>query len=177
MLIGRVSFTHILRSHYDMQTVQKPGQLAQRNGRQQAQEPHRSLLASAKPMVRSLLDTCSQTYRGITSAIRVLPDFLIIGCQRGGTSSLYYYLTEQYGILSASTKEVHFFDDFYTKGLDWYRAQFPATAYKAYIERVRKRPFITGEASPYYIFHPHAPRRAAQVLPEAKIIALLRNPD
>lgn len=118
----------------------------------------------------------AQAYRRATSSMRLLPDFMIIGGQRCGTSSLYYYLTEQHGIASAATKEVHFFDDAYDRGLDWYRAQFPGAAYKSYVERVEKRHFITGEASPYYIFHPHVPGRVARDLPNVKIIALLRNP-
>lgn len=159
-----------------MQTIDKPGQLEPDKTQPQQKEPPESIVNRVKPVVRNLLHTCSQTYRGVTSRMRVMPDFLIIGGQRCGTSSLYYYLTEQHGIISAATKEVHFFDDFYTRGLDWYRAQFATTTYKYYIESVRRHRFITGEASPYYIFHPYAPRRIAQVLPHVKIIALLRNP-
>ncbi len=112
----------------------------------------------------------------MTSSLRVLPDFLIIGGQRCGTTSLYYYLAEQAGVCPAATKEVHFFDDHYERGIDWYRAQFPTCAYKYYLERVRRWHFLTGEASPYYLFHPHAPGRIASVLPNVKLIALLRNP-
>src|SRR5579859_2819290 len=125
---------------------------------------------------KSLRDTTSHTYRMTTNRLRLLPDFLIIGGQRCGTSSLYYYLTEQPGVVAASTKEIHFFDDYYTKGLGWYKAQFPTASYKKYIENVRKLHFLTGEASPYYLFHPHAPRRIKAALPNAKLIVLLRNP-
>ncbi len=159
-----------------MQTVDKPGQFEPGKTQPQQKELPEGFVDRAKPIVRNILHTCSQTYRGMTSSMRVMPDFIIIGGQRCGTSSLYYYLTEQHGMISAATKEVHFFDDFYTRGLDWYRAQFPTTTYKYYIENARRRCFITGEASPYYIFHPHAPRRIAQVLPHVKIIALLRDP-
>lgn len=124
----------------------------------------------------SLQRFSAQTFRGATSSMRLLPDFLIIGGQRCGTSSLYYYLTEHPGVISASTKEIHFFDDSYTKGLDWYRAQFPTVAYKHYVERIRKNHFLTGEASPYYLFHPHAPQRIVSALPNVKLIVLLRNP-
>src|SRR5437588_10677148 len=47
---------------------------------------------------------------------------------------------------------------------------------KAYALQLRKRPFLTGEASPSYLFHPLAPNRVAEVLPHVKLIALLRNP-
>lgn len=114
----------------------------------------------------------AQTYRRMTSSMRLLPDFLIIGGQRCGTSSLYYYLTEHPRIASASTKEIHFFDDNYPRGLGWYQAQFPTTVQKYYA----KHGLLTGEASPYYLFHPQAPKRISQHLPQVKLIVLLRNP-
>jgi hypothetical protein len=73
-------------------------------------------------------------------------------------------------------KEVHFFDDYFARGINWYRTQFPTSVKKYYIEHVRKHHFLSGEASPYYIFHPHAPKRIAAVLPHIKLILLLRNP-
>src|SRR5215467_6288621 len=112
----------------------------------------------------------------MTSSLRLLPDFLIIGGQRCGTTSLYYYLTDQPCVYPAATKEVHFFDDHFASGIDWYRAQFPTSAYKNYVERVRHQHFLTGEASPYYLFHPHAPRRISAALLYVKLIVLLRNP-
>ena len=159
-----------------MQTIEKSGQKEPDRAQPHHKEPPKNLVKRAAPMARSMLRTSSQAYRGMTHGLRVMPDFIIIGGQRCGTSSLYYYLTEQHGIASAATKEVHFFDDFYDRGLDWYRAQFPTTAYKSYVENIQKRAFITGEASPYYIFHPNVPCRVAKVLPNIKIIALLRNP-
>src|SRR5438309_8607343 len=110
------------------------------------------IFKTAKSYARTSLNLSAYSCRRMTNKLRLLPDFLIIGGQRCGTSSLYYYLTEHPGIISASTKEIHFFDDFYTKGLDWYRAQFPTVGYKRYIENVRRHHFLTGEASPYYLF-------------------------
>ena len=161
-----------------MQTLDRSGtvEINQPNQQQQQKKPPKGILDTAKPLVRRTLHTGSQTWRGMTSSMRVLPDFLIIGGQRCGTSSLYYYLTEQKCISSAATKEVHFFDDYFNKGVDWYRAQFPTRAYKYYVERVRHHHFVTGEASPYYIFHPRAPGRISATLPNIKLIALLRNP-
>jgi hypothetical protein len=116
------------------------------------------------------------SYRTATSAIRVLPDFIIIGTARSGTTSLYNYLVEHPGIAPALMKEVHYFDCNYHKGLSWYRAQFPSLPQKAYSEMLNKRRLITGEASPYYMFHPYVPQRIAKDLPNVKLIALLRNP-
>lgn len=117
-----------------------------------------------------------QVYRAATNPLRLMPDFLIIGAQRCGTTSLYNYLIEHPGIISASTKEVHFFDEHYARGTGWYRAQFPSSVQKYYVERVRNQPFLTGEATVGYLFHPLAPRRVSQLMPNVKLIVLLRNP-
>jgi len=94
------------------------------------------------------------------------PNFIIIGAQKCGTTSLYQYLIQHPQIVPASQKEVHFFDLNFVKGMDWYRQQF--------------QPFseglITGEASPYYIFHPLVAQRIYEFFPQIKLIALLRNP-
>jgi hypothetical protein len=102
-----------------------------------------------------------------------LPDFLIIGEAKTGTTFLYYLLTRHPYVEPAATKEVHYFDrrlKSFQGNLDWYRSQFPPPTWK------EGRRVITGEASPYYMYHPHAARRASEVVPEARIIALLRNP-
>lgn len=98
----------------------------------------------------------------------MLPDFIIIGTQRGGTTSLYNYLSAHPKIAPARQKEVHYFSVNYEKGLDWYESFFPRT------RGLRRR--ITGEASPYYIFHPHSPARVLEICPDVKLIALLREP-
>ncbi len=127
--------------------------------------------------MQMLTDTTKRFYRITTSPIRLIPDFLIIGGQRCGTTSLYHYLVEQPGIMSASVKEVHFFDcnKFY-RGAWWYQAKFPSLPQKYYRERLHKLRILTGEATPYYLFHPHVPKRVAHIMPKAKLIVLLRNP-
>jgi len=115
----------------------------------------------------------STTENGGESAAGALPDFLIIGEAKTGTTFLYYLLTRHPYVEPAATKEVRYFDrrrqDF-RGNLDWYRSQFPPPTWR------EGRRVITGEASPYYMYHPHAARRAAEVVPEARIIALLRDP-
>lgn len=106
----------------------------------------------------------------VNTSTRLRPSFLIIGAQRSGTTSLYRYLTEHPSIAPAAKKEVHFFDVHYEEGLGWYEAQFPSA------EAVNGEGVISGEASPYYLFHPLAASRAAATLPEVKLIAILRNP-
>ncbi len=105
---------------------------------------------------------------------RTAPDFIIIGAQRCGSTSLYRYVIKHPGIAPAVRKEIHFFDRHYRKGLAWYRAQFPL--FSPFVRQVLKRDLITGEATPYYILHPHAPKRIFEAAPQAKLIAVLRNP-
>src|SRR5437763_3710157 len=63
-------------------------------------------------------------YRGITYPIRLLPDFMIIGTQRGGTTSLYRYLKTHPSVGATSNKDLHFFDRRFSKGLSWYQGHF-----------------------------------------------------
>lgn len=107
---------------------------------------------------------------------RLLPDFLIIGTAKSGTTTLHGWLSQHPFVVPAVKKEVHFFDyDFY-RGLDWYRAHFPLASARDETERHHGRPFLTGEASPTYISHQWAPERIAQVLPDVKLIVAFRNP-
>jgi hypothetical protein len=115
-------------------------------------------------------------FRLMTGAVRVLPDYIIIGAQKCGTSSLYRYLNEHPAVAPAAGKEVHFFDWHYSRGTSWYRAHFPTIVAREMFRARTGRRLITGEASPYYLFHPHAPRRIKSLLPSVKLIALLRNP-
>lgn len=115
-------------------------------------------------------------YRQATSRNRPLPDFLIIGAQKSGTSSLSTYLNQHPQLIQSCVKEVHFFDgglnpsvDNFRKGQAWYRAHFPLRKNMSAHQK-------TFEASPLYIFNPLAPKRIADLVPEVKLIALLRNP-
>jgi hypothetical protein len=114
--------------------------------------------------------------RVMSAGLRVLPDFVIIGAQKCGTSSLYHYLTEHPTVAGAARKEVHFFDWHFSRGTQWYRAHFPTAAYRAAFRRLKGQDLTVGEASPYYLFHPHAPKRMRVLLPRVRLIALLRDP-
>jgi hypothetical protein len=104
-----------------------------------------------------------------TAPMRTLPDFIIIGSQKGGTTFLNRLLAQHPRIRPAFLKEVHYFDLNFDKGINWYRSNFP-------MRTSRNEGYVTGEASPYYMFYPHAARRASVVVPKAKLIVLLRNP-
>lgn len=102
-------------------------------------------------------------------ADRPLPSFLIVGAMKSGTQTLYDYLCQHPDVRPASVPEVHFFDNNFSRGIDWYRSHFPLVSDD-------DAGWITGETSPYYLFHPIAPRRAAAVIPAARIVVVLRNP-
>ena len=98
------------------------------------------------------------------------PDFVIIGAQKGGTSLLYRLLIEHPLVEPAATKELHFFDNSFSEGLSWYGRHFP------HRKCVDDRQTVSGEATPSYLLDPLVPERMAKTIPDAKLIALLRNP-
>jgi hypothetical protein len=122
-----------------------------------------------KRRVKKAYTATRHRWRLATAPVRTLPDFLIIGAQKCGTTFLYQLLVQHPRVKPSFAKEVHYFDLNFRKGDDWYRSHFPLQT-----RNIRK--YITGEASPYYLFHPHAPRRASAVVPDAKLVVLLRNP-
>jgi hypothetical protein len=108
-------------------------------------------------------------YRLATGRLRGLPQLLILGAQRSGTTSLFHYLVQHPDVLPPFGKELHYFDAHYARGVTWYRGRFP------FRHRLRNGT-LTLDATPYYLVHPLVPQRAAQLLPTVQLIALLRNP-
>lgn len=111
-----------------------------------------------------------------TGRFRLLPDFLVIGGQRCGTSSLYTYLGRHPDVVRSLRKEVDYFSTRFPMGHLWYQAHFPLQMRRRWRERLRGRPLLTFEASPSYLFDPRVPARVHRFLPEVKLVALLRNP-
>ncbi|MEG4806398.1 tetratricopeptide repeat protein [Microcoleus sp. F8-D3] len=97
-----------------------------------------------------------------------VPNFIIIGSQRCGTTSLYTYLAQHPQILTPIKKEMDFFSWHFDRGIDWYLAHFPPMP--------QGEQFVTGEASPSYFDCREAPERLYSLFPAAKLIVLLRNP-
>ena len=110
-----------------------------------------------------------------TSFLRKKPDFLIVGAQKCGTTSLFGEIKLHPNFLSnANTKkEIHYFDNYYHYGKKWYLSNFPL---KEIFYKDKNDKKITGEASPYYMFHPHSIRRIHNLFPSMKLIVMLRNP-
>ena len=114
---------------------------------------------------RVLLRNAVWTYGRLTASARPLPSFLILGAQKAGTTALYAYLRRHPDVTGPTWKEVSFFDRHYARGARWYRGNFP----------IRRRTAV-GEASPSYVFHPLAPQRVRALVPDARLVVLLRNP-
>ena len=132
---------------------------------------------AAKRIRRSINVKDNPLTRMIGGFTGVLPDFLIVGVQKCGTTSLYNYLVRHPLVYPARKKELGYFDRRYGNGIRWYRSQFPSIFRKILFKHILGHAsFLTGEASTGYILYPHALRRIAQTLPDVKVILSLRNP-
>jgi hypothetical protein len=114
-------------------------------------------------------------YRLLTAGLRCAPDYIVIGGQKCGTTSLHDYIKRHPRIVPPFKKDSSFFDANYFRGYSWYKAHFPL---KSQMEQLRAggEHYITGEVTTTYMFHPLAAERTAKHLSGVKFIALLRNP-
>ena len=128
------------------------------------------------PAVRRLrhLISVPRIYRYLSASYRCLPDFIIAGAQKSGTTSLWAYLCEHPDVAPPLNKEMSFFDINFHRGLEWYRTHFPLQSTTR--ENGSGHRLLTGESSAYYMFHPLSSGRIAASLTGVKIILLLRNP-
>ena len=111
-----------------------------------------------------------------TAPLRLQPDFIMIGAQRCGTTSLFRALMAHPQIVRpAFHKGINFFDLNYYRGLTWYRGHFPV-ARIAQAATGRYGGPVTFEASGYYMYHPFAMERLASDLPGVKLVVMLRDP-
>ena len=106
----------------------------------------------------------------------LLPDFVIIGAARSGTTHLLGQLNAHPNVLEGPA-ETHFFDTHrYTYGIGWYRLRFPTNRDRRSAYGTGLHPVLTGESSPSYLAHPNVPARLARAIPGAKLLVLLRDP-
>ncbi|UQU66628.1 sulfotransferase domain-containing protein [Couchioplanes caeruleus] len=138
-------------------------------------------LKNAAPQgAREGLRSALVRYGEHTSARRPLPDFLIVGTKRGGTTSLWRYLVQHPLVPRLfpawNTKTSHYFEENWSRGQAWYRSHFPTERQRAALERRYGAPPKVGEAAPLYMFHPLVADRVADLMPQVRIIVLLRDP-
>jgi hypothetical protein len=100
----------------------------------------------------------------------VLPTFLVIGAHKAGTTTLAQHLRRHPDVFLAAHKEVHYFSEHnWSRGRDWYESLFAAAGSARAV----------GEASPGYTCYPlfdHVPERAAALVPQARLVYLVRHP-
>ncbi len=141
----------------------------------------RQVKAVVPAPVKEAARQAARTWGRRTASSRPLPDFLVVGTKRGGTTSLWNYLLDHPDVLppwpaSQQIKSPHYFDLHHDRGQDWYRSHFATARARRRAARPGGVPVVTGEASPYYLFHPLVPGRVAAELPGVKVLVTLRNP-
>jgi Sulfotransferase domain len=130
-----------------------------------------------QPRLQELARVAARATGRLTAPARMTPSFLIVGAQRCGTTSMYKTLAQHPMVLPAVLhKGAHYFDTGYQHGPAWYRGHFPLRVTARRAAPAPGRLPITGESSPYYMFHPLAGQRIAADLPGVKLLVLLRDP-
>lgn len=137
--------------------------------------------ASAPAGLKGAANVATRRYGLLTSHWRPLPDFLVIGTKRGGTTSMWNYLAQHPSVLPMfpsvrGLKSPAYFFESWDRGEAWYRSHFHTTAYRRLVERRVGGPVVTGESSPYYLYDPRIPQRVVDRVPGIKAIVLLRDP-
>lgn len=123
----------------------------------------------------------TRRYGMATAGWRPLPDFLIVGTKRGGTTSMWNWLVEHPAVLPMfpavrGKKSSDYFFDGGAAGERWYRSHFPTQAYRSRMARRLGHRVVTGEASPLYMYDPRICAQVADLMPDVRVIIQLRNP-
>ena len=131
---------------------------------------------------RSTYDTLKGVYYGARTLAgrnpgrgRMLPDFLIIGSTKCGTTSLHGWMID-HPFVAPTKKEIHFFNMNYYRSPDWYRCYFPPERERDAFAAEHGRPFLVGEATASYLADHRTPQRAAKLVPKARLVVCLRDP-
>lgn len=101
----------------------------------------------------------------LTAPLRKLPDFMLLGFPKCGTTSLYNYLIQHKQIHKTKKKEIHFFSYGYSLGLNWYRSHFS-----------RSKDLLDFDSSVNTVLNPEAAMRIQKHIPNCKFIVMLRDP-
>jgi hypothetical protein len=130
--------------------------------------------------VRRLVKDSLVRHAERTSDRRPPPDWLIIGTKRGGTTSLWNYLVEHPLVPRLypawNTKSTHYFEENWHRGEAWFRSHFPTVRQRDALARRYGAAPRAGEASPLYMFDPRVPARVRALLPDVRLVVLLRDP-
>ncbi|GAM25556.1 hypothetical protein SAMD00019534_087310 [Acytostelium subglobosum LB1] len=105
----------------------------------------------------------------VENKVMCLPNYIIIGSMKAGTTFLDYYLQQHPLMAKHTKKEIWFFNSYYSKGIKWYVEHFEPVIGNAQTK-------VIGEATPFYINHPFTPERMYSTLKDVKLILLMRDP-
>ena len=120
---------------------------------------------------------CREQAATATWESRVLPDLVLAGVQRAGTTALFEALYRLPMVERPRRgKGSHYFSYNYHRGWEWYQSQFPTRRWADIVEARTGRSLFSFDACPYYLFHPFAVERMAQALPDVKVMVMLRDP-
>ncbi len=136
--------------------------------------PLKKLPKGTRRQIAAVARSASTPFARATSPLRMMPNYLIVGAQRAGTTSMYNYLAQHPDVGRVRLgKGVHYFDTNASAPKGWYRSHFPLDPHKI---PLKSRPTHVGEGAPYYMFHPMTLERIDAMLPGVKLIAILRDP-
>jgi hypothetical protein len=162
--------TRLKSKRQELSQISKELRAAKRGSERSEQIEQTKRAKKKKQEIFRLKSQLRAAKRGSESELGALPDFAVIGGAKCGTTFFYHLLTKHPLVEPAAFKEPHYFDLLFDEGIEWYRQCFPKPKSK------NGRRTITGEGTPGYLFNPLVPERMAEVVPQARLIALLRNP-
>lgn len=121
-------------------------------------------------MVTATTDSVLAAYRGCSATpwlpmTAQRPDFIGLGTQKGGTTTLHQLLQSHPDVFLPAAKELHCFDQ---------QPDRPRSSYEQQFEKATADQRC-GEITPFFMFHPDVPARIHDLLPEVKLIVLLRD--
>lgn len=130
---------------------------------------------------KDVANTATRRFAVLTAGSRPLPDFLIVGTKRGGTTSMWNWLVEHPGVVGMypevrGSKSSDYFFDGGVRGERWYRSHFHTRRHREALEERRGHRVVTGEASPLYMYDPRVCAQVVTLMPRIKVIVQLRNP-
>jgi hypothetical protein len=142
-----------------------------------AQPPARRSVRRSGRKSSPFVTLARRTKGAITGPLHAKPSFLVIGAARSGTGTLFWMLRRHPNVIGAVGYEVHFFDGpRWRLGQGWYRSLFPTKQRLRAAEGSGTHPAVTGEKSPFYLASTIAPGRVHAIVPDARLVCLLREP-
>lgn len=139
-----------------------------------------ALPVTEAPGVRRLKDgarVIREHYCTATWESRVLPDLIVAGAQRCGTTAITEALYRMPMVARPRRgKGSHYFSYNYWRGADWFQGNFATRARARRVHRATGHRLMSFDACPYYLFHPFALERMARDLPDVKVMVMLRDP-